>query len=199
MKILSKTLVGTVAAGAMAISAASPVAAQNRDWNRGHDRDGVSAGDVIAGALIIGGIAAVASAASRDNGRYDSRYDRSGYPNGNYGRYDNAYGGNPRQAVEQCVFAAERGAQRSRWGRGADVTDIREVRQTRYGYEVRGRIAVNGSNRGWRNGDSNYGNGWGNDYRGWNSNLRGYDSGTFKCSYERGRVSDLDYSGIRGL
>ena len=195
MKTFTKTLVGTVAAGAMAVSAAAPASAQNRDYR--HDRDGVSAGEVIAGALIIGGIAAAVSAGS--NGRYDRdyRYDRSGYPNGSYGndgRYGNYYGGNPRQAVEQCVYAAERQA-----GRRADVTDIRDVRQTRYGYEVRGRIAVNGSNRGWRNGDSNYGQGWNNDYRGWNSNLRGYDSGSFKCRYERGRVYDIDYSGIRGL
>ena len=29
--------------------------------------------------------------------------------------------------------------------------------------------------------------------------MRGYDSGSFKCKFERGRVVDLDYSGIRGL
>ena len=197
MKTLSKGLIGTVAAGAMAVSAATPAFAQYRDYR--HDRDGVSAGEVIAGALIIGGIAAAVSAGS--NGRYDRdyRYDRSGYPNGSYGndgRYGNNYGGNPRQAVEQCVYAAERNAQR--YGR-ADVTDIRDVRQTRYGYEVRGRIAVNGSGRDWRGGDRRYGNGWNNDYRGWNDNLRGYDSGSFKCRYERGRVYDIDYNGIRGL
>ena len=34
---------------------------------------------------------------------------------------------------------------------------------------------------------------------GWNNNLRGYDSGSFKCKYERGRVTDIDFSGLRGL
>lgn len=79
------------------------------------------------------------------------------------------------------------------------MTDIRDIRQTRYGYEVRGRIAVNGNGRDWRRGDSNYGRGWGGDYRGWNDGLRGYDSGSFRCQIERGRIVDIDYSGIRGL
>ena len=51
MKTISKALIGTVAAGAMALSA-SPAAARDR-----HD-DGIDAGDIIAGALVIGGIAA---------------------------------------------------------------------------------------------------------------------------------------------
>ncbi len=196
MKINSKALLGTVAAGAMALTSATPAFAQYRD------RDGISAGDVIAGALIIGGIAAIASAASNNDDR-DYRYDRAGY--GGYG-YDQGYGyrddyaarGNPRRAVEQCVRAAERNAARYSYGR-ADVTDVRDIRETRYGYEVRGRIAVNSNGRDWRRGDGYYGRGWNGDYRGWNNNLRGYDSGTFKCRFERGRIIDLDYSGIRGL
>ena len=73
MKNMSKALVGTVAAGAMAMASASPAMAQSRYDHR--DRDGIDAGDIIAGALIIGGIAAVASAAGR--GRYDGY--RGGY------------------------------------------------------------------------------------------------------------------------
>lgn len=206
MKILSKALVGTIAAGAMAISSA-PAFAQDGGHRR--DRDGVSAGDVIAGALVIGGIAAIASAASNNDRRdRDYRYDRAGYGGSyggtygsNYGNgYDrgNGYRENPRQAVEQCVRAAEREAGRSSYGR-ADVTDIREVRDTRNGLEVKGRIAINSMGRNWRTSDSNYGRGWGGDYRGWNNNLRGYDSGSFKCKYERGRVTDIDFSGLRGL
>ncbi|MDE2412731.1 MAG: hypothetical protein KGM18_13255 [Sphingomonadales bacterium] len=200
MKTLSTALVGTIAAGAMAISSATPAMADTY----GHrDRDGISAGDVIAGALVIGGIAAVALAASSRDRGYDRdyRYDRAGYGwNGNYnddnrGSY---WGGNPRQAVEQCVYAAERTAGRYSYGR-ADVTDIREVRDTRYGFEVRGRIAVNQMGRGWRSGDGYYGRGWGGDYRGWNNGLRGYDAGSFKCKFERGRVAGIDFSGIRGL
>jgi hypothetical protein len=202
-KALAKGAIATVAAGAMAVSSASPAFAEHRD------RDGISAGDVIAGALVIGGIAVIASAASKNNRDYDSRdgdyrYDRAGYGsydnNGGYGRYDrDEYRrGNARQAIEQCVRTAERQASRYSYGR-ADVTDVRDIRETRWGYEVRGRIAVNGSGRDWRHGDNDYGRGWGGDYRGWNSSMRGYDSGSFKCRFERGRIVDLDFSGIRGL
>jgi hypothetical protein len=207
MKTLSKALVGSIAAGAMAISSATPAAARDH-----RDGNGISTGDVIAGALIIGGIAAVASAASNNDrdyrdGRYrdgDYRYDRAGYGDGYGSDRGHGYGGgrwgggNPRSAVEQCVYAAERQAGRYSYGR-ADVTDIRSVRDTRHGYEVRGRIAVNSRGHSWRRGDSNYGQGWGGDYRGWNDGLRGYDSGSFTCRFERGRVVDLDFNGIRGL
>ena len=182
MKTITKALVGTVAAGAMAMGSASPAAAQYRDRYR--DRDGVDVGDVIAGALIIGGIAAVASAASR-GGRYDRYDDR--YYDGYYNR-----AGNPRAAVEQCVYAAERNASRYSYGGGAQVTDIRNIDRKRDGYTVKGRIAVNTRSSNWRRG-------WGNDFRGWNSRYNGYDAGTFKCDVRYGRVVDLDYSGIRGL
>ena len=191
MKNMSKALVGTIVAGAMVMSSATPAFAQSRH----HDRDGISAGDVIAGALIIGGIAAIASAASKsDRGYYrddDYRYDRAGYGD----RYN--YRANPRQAVEQCVRAAERYAGQ-RYDR-ADVTDIRQIRDTRYGYEVKGRIAVDTRRGGWRQGDGYYGNGWNGDYRGWNQSMRGYDAGSFKCRVERGRVVDVDVNGVRGL
>lgn len=197
MTKFGKALFGTVAAGAVMAVSVTPAVARDRNDN------GIGAGEIIAGALVIGGIAAVATAAS-DNGRYDRgyRYDRAGY--GDYDRYDRGgrgYGynsGNPRQAVAQCVRAAERDATRYSYG-NADVTDIRGVRETRYGYEVRGRIAVNSMGRGWRNGDNRYGRGWDGDYRGWNNRLRGYDSGSFTCRIEGGRVTDLDYSGLRRL
>ena len=182
MKNLSKALVGTVAAGAMAMTSAAPAQAQGRDRDR-RDNDGISAGEVIAGALIIGGIAAIASASSssRRGDRYDDR------------------AGNPRQAVEQCVNAAERNASRYSYRGNAQVTDIRNVDRKRDGYTIKGRIAVNTQGREWRRGDNRYGSGWGNDYRGYNDNYRGYDSGRFTCDVRYGRVTDVDYSGIRGL
>jgi hypothetical protein len=195
MKTLTKALLGTGAAAAAMVSAVQPAAARDR-------HDGISAGDIIAGAVVLGGIAAVAGAiGDNDRDRYGysygeqydryDRYDRSGY---------NGYNGynNPRQAIEQCVYAAEQSAGRYSYGR-ADVTDIRDVDRTRYGYTVRGRIAVNSSGRGWRNGDPIYGRGWNRDYRGYNSGLRGYDSGSFKCKVEYGRVVDIDFNNIRGL
>jgi len=186
MKTITKALVGTVAAGAMAMGSAAPAQAQWRDRDRDrydHD-DGIDAGDIIAGALIIGGIAAVASAAGRDRDYYDDGY--RGYDRGYY------RAGSPRRAVEQCVYAAERNASRYSWGGRAEVTDIRDIDRRRDGYTVRGRIAVNTRNNYWRRG-------WGNDWRGWNDNYRGYDAGRFRCDVRYGRVVDLDYSGIRGL
>jgi hypothetical protein len=171
MKTLIEALAGTAVAAAMVVGAVSPALAQDRR----HD-DGIRPGEVIAGALVVGGIAALA--ANHDDHRFNDR---------RFAPVD------PRQAVDQCVRAAERGATRLR----GDVTDVRGVRQTRQGYEVRGRIAVKSFAGQWR-GRGQYGNGWGGDLRGWNSNLRGYDAGTFTCTYERGRTS-VDYNGIRGL
>ena len=198
MSFMSKALLGTGAAAAALISTASPALAR--------DRDGIDVGDIIAGAVVIGGIAAVAGAIGNNDGYRGGTYgypydgygygDRYGY-NGAYDRY--GYNtGNPRQAVETCVRAAENSASRYSYGR-ADVTDVRDIDRNSRGYTVKGRIAVNSLGRGYRNGDSYYGRGWNNDYRGWNSNLRGYDAGNFKCRVEYGRVVDLDFSGIRGL
>ncbi|AKH41173.1 hypothetical protein FHS61_001698 [Altererythrobacter atlanticus] len=187
MMTISKALVGTFAAGAMAMASASPTLAQDRRHHR--DNDGIDAGDVIAGALIIGGIAAVAAAASnRDDRRYRDRRYR-----------DRDYRDNPRNAVEQCVRAAERTANRYSYGGRSKVTDIRDVDRKSNGYKIKGRIAVNQNGRDWRRGDRNYGRGWDNDYRGWNDRYRGYDSGRFTCRVKYGRVVDIDYSGIRGL
>ena len=76
MKTITKALVGTVAAGAMAMASAAPAQAQYRD----RDRGGIDAGDIIAGALIIGGIAAVTGAiGGRNRGYNDGRvYEGSG-------------------------------------------------------------------------------------------------------------------------
>ncbi|SFG34535.1 hypothetical protein SAMN05518801_11822 [Novosphingobium sp. CF614] len=209
MRTFIKTLVGTVAAGTMAVTAATPALADSYRHdtyrNNSHRSGGIDGGDVIAGALVIGGIAAIAAASSnnRDDDRYDVRYDRDyrGDQRGDYGRYGRArYGISPRDAVERCVAAATRTANRYSYGGSARVTDIRDVDRSAYGYRVEGRIAVNSMGRGWRHGDRDRGNGWGNDYRGWNGGLRGYDAGRFECTTDyRGRVADLDFSGIRGL
>ena len=176
MKTISKALIGTVAAGAMAL-AASPAAARDR-----HD-DGIDAGDIIAGALVIGGIAAVASSIGKDRG-YNGTYGGPYYGdyNGRYGNYGYNYNryGNSRQAVEQCVAAAQRGAY------GARVTDIRSIDRKRDGYRIKGTVVVN-----------ERGGGWGRDYN-YRYSGRNYDQGKFSCDVQYGRVVDLDYSGLRG-
>lgn len=190
MKTMSKALlkgtIGTVAAGAMAMASATPAFANDRHRDRGID-----AGDIIAGALIIGGIAAVASAASNDRDRYR-------YRDGRYYDRDYRVRGNPRAAIERCVNAVERDARRAGY-RFADVTQIRDVDRERRGWEVKGRLVVDGQ-RGY----SRYGDRYNRydrydryDRRGYDR--RGYDQGKFTCEIERGRVVDIDYSGIRGL
>lgn len=94
-------------------------------------------------------------------------------------------GGNARVAINACSRAAERSASRHGYGR-ANVSDIRDVRNTRHGFEVRGRIDVRD---GWRGVDRND----------WRRNDRGRDSGSFQCRFERGRIVAFDIDGIRGL
>jgi hypothetical protein len=192
MKTLTKTLVGTAAALAVAAGSAVPAAAQDRH----RDRDGLSTGEVIAGALIIGGIAAVAASASnsRDRDYNDRNYRDRDYRGGNSGWYD--YNSNRRgnrnnnadRAVEQCVRAAERQAER--WGGGrADVTQIRDVERERNGFEVRGTIAVRTYN--------NRGGNWNNYRRGYRNS--GFEEGRFTCDFRRGQVTNVDFRGLRGL
>jgi hypothetical protein len=188
MKTLSKALAGTVAAGAMVLASATPAVARDHD-------DGIDAGDVIAGAVIIGGIAAILSSGNNNRDRYDyrdGRYHDGDTYNGGYNRY-----GNPRNAVERCIAAVENDARRAGY-RSADVTEIRDVDRAGRGFEVKGRLVVDGS-RGWGNYNRQY-NRY-DRYDRYGNYDRGYDrdSGRFTCDFERGRVVDLDYSGIRGL
>ncbi|MEY4270118.1 MAG: hypothetical protein RLZZ58_1334 [Pseudomonadota bacterium] len=190
---IARAAIGAAVAGAMTLTA-TPAFARHRD------DDGIDAGEVIAGAVILGGLAAILSSnggkdryGDRDV-RYDNgRYDNGGYDNGRYdndrygdrdGRYgDNRYGndrgryGNSRSAVNQCVTSVE---QRSgRYGR-TDVTEIRSIDRIRGGYEVRGRVVVRDGYRG------NWGRGRGGSY----------DQGRFSCTVRYGRVDDIRLSGL---
>ncbi|WP_336986165.1 hypothetical protein [Altererythrobacter aquiaggeris] len=187
MTNLNKALVGTMAAGAMAFSAAPAVA---------RDNDRIDAGEVIAGALIIGGIAAVLGSSNRDDRYYDRRgYGDRDYRDRDYRGRDYRRGVGQRAAVKRCVNRAER--QALRYGaRRADVTDIREVERTRYGWKIDGRIAV--QSRNYR--DRNYrASGWDNDYRGYDRRRHsGYDSGRFTCRVDYdGRVQRVDFKKLR--
>lgn len=180
MQSFTKAALCTAAAGAMAFTSAAPAEAQRY---RDRDNDGISAGEVIAGALIIGGIAAIASASNKDRDRYrDHRY-RDNYYRSN---------GNPRRAINQCVRVAENQARRAGY-RFANVVDINRVRDTRRGWNITGRIEVDGA-RGYRDQRRGYNDRY--DRRGYN---RRGDTGRFSCQIRRGRVVDVDYRGIRGL
>jgi hypothetical protein len=167
MNKLNKALVGTAAAAAMAVSA-SPVMAKD---GRNH---GPSTGEIIAGVAIVGAIAAIASSGNSRNSNYrGDRYDNNRYTESRFGsRYRHI---DQRQAVNRCVRAAEHGA--ANYGR-ANVTDIRDVDRTRYGYRVKGRILVEqGRSRYQRSGRT--------------------DKGSFTCYIEGNRVSNVQYSGLR--
>ena len=176
---ITKGTLGTVAAGAMALATASPAMA-----DRGHHRDrNIDAGDVIAGAVIVGGIAALAGAFNKKDRRYHDRHYRGDHYRG--GHYNNGYAynrGGGQRAIERCIRVAERQARRFGGYRYADVTQIRDVDRTRYGWRVKGRIEV----QGLRGGGYGYGN-------------QGYDRGKFTCYFERGNRPQIDFRSIRGL
>jgi hypothetical protein len=179
MKTLSKTIL--LAAGAATLAASSPAIARHHRY----DRDGIDAGDVIAGALIIGGIAAIAAAASNNNRYHDRDRSYDDYYGNGYGR--GGYGS--RAAVDQCVRAAQRQASRYGWAR---ITDVTRIDRVRGGYEVRGRLVVE---------DRYARNGYGRDYdRGYYYDRYndGYDKGKFSCVTRYGNVEDVDLSGLRG-
>ena len=197
MKIFTKGLLGAGAAAAALVSTAAPAEAQNRY----RDRDGISTGEVIAGAVILGGLAAVLSAGK--SGRYRDGYN-SDYNDGGYSY--NTDSGSSRAAINQCVNSVEN--QSGRYG-GSNVTQIRSIERTRYGYRVEGNLDGQNGSRG--NDRYNQNDRYGQDYRYdqrnrydhndrynrndyGNGNYRGYDGGQFTCYVERGRVIDIDYN-----
>jgi hypothetical protein len=143
MKAISKTMLGAGAAAVAALSFAAPAEAQYRRYHR--DR-GVDAGDIITGVAILGGIAAVTSALSRDGSRYG------------YG-YGNRYRTNYNYAVQACAQEAQR------MGRGqVQILDVDRAGNDRY--RVRGIVQAGygGYDRYDRGYDSRYGYGGRDDF-----------------------------------
>lgn len=165
---LARLSLGAVAATALTAASVTPAMARDH-----RDNDGIGAGEIIAGAVVIGGLAALAGAfdGDRDRDRWDyrdSRWDRGD-------RWDRGgWGINPRTAVDRCVRAAENQARRFGGYRYADVIDVRDIDRTRNGFRVRGRIDVGG---------------------GWNRN----DRGNFTCRLDGRGQPLIDFDGIRGL
>jgi hypothetical protein len=88
--------------------------AQNHRWGRYRDRDRIDAGDVLAGVLILGTVAAIAGAAKGNRDRVE-RAPPPPFPDDRYryrsGEYDSDGRGLDR-AVDMCVDEIERGSDR---------------------------------------------------------------------------------------
>lgn len=114
----------------------------NRGW-RGHRDRGIDGGDVLAGILVIGGIAAIASAANRS--QQERREREAGYPETRYpdretrGFGDDRGGADARyaasrgmeNAVDSCVDEVQRSDR--------DVYSVDEVGREDDGWRVTGR------------------------------------------------------------
>jgi hypothetical protein len=172
MTRISKFVTGAAAAALMAVSTATPAMARHGD--------GIDTGDVIAGVAIIGGVAAIAAALSRDGNSYG--YD-----------YRSRYRGGYTAAVSACGYQAER------YGRGrVQIVDVDRRGNDRF--RVRG--VIDGGNSGY----GNYGAAVGYDrydrddrYGYGDDNRYGYDRSdrygrmSFSCTARgNGRVTDFD-------
>lgn len=164
----SKAVIGAALMGAMALGS-TPAVAQDRGG------DGIGAGEIIAGAVVLGGLAAILSSGGndRDHDRYAYDRNRGGY--GNQG-YDYRRYGDSRSAVTQCVRSVERSS--SRYGR-TNVRQVTSVDRKRDGYRIKGQVIAD--NRNDRR--------WGDRHR--------YQTGKFTCDVKYGRVQDVKISGLR--
>lgn len=158
--MLKKSRIATVLASlAVASLAAPPAMANHRGWGGwggwGHrHRDRIDTGDVLAGILIIGGIAAVASAASnanknkqRDRDR-DYRYPERDYPqarerSGGYADNDRGERQDWRGtntgidgAIDRCMDEVARGS--------AKIEEVDSVNRDGDGWRVQGRMSGGG-------------------------------------------------------
>ena len=171
---LARGAAAVLAAGALALTSASPALAS--DDRRG----GPSAGEVIAGVAIVGGLAALA-------GAFDGDRERGGWQEANWRGGDGwdrnwerrGFGRGDRGLVERCARNAEIEARRRGGWRFAQVTEIRDIDRTRDGrIRVRGVLEVQGS-------------------PGFSG--RNFDRGRFNCFADgRGRPF-VEFGGIRGL
>jgi hypothetical protein len=95
---------------------ADAVNAQDHRWRRYRHHDGLDGGDVLAGVLVLGGIAAIASAASHADRDRDYRYPDARYPQRPYDSRYRSVPSDPRyddsrgivRAVDMCVREVER-------------------------------------------------------------------------------------------
>lgn len=121
---------------------------ENADWRgRGYGRHhrgrGVDGGDILAGVLILGGIAAIASAASNaGNSRDDYPYEEP-YPDyrPDYNDSRSYMGNGIDNAVDMCVGEVERGNER--------VAAVDNAARTGDGWRISGQMDAGGNFSCW--------------------------------------------------
>lgn len=142
----------TLAAVATFSIAATPALARDRwgggNWGRHYKHDRVDAGDIFAGVLIIGAIAAIASASSKAKKEQrqvepEPRYPDNDYQRGNPGSYGNddrpewREGTGIDSAVNRCRDEVSRGTTR--------VDTVESVAREGDGWRVQGRATGGGA------------------------------------------------------
>ena len=144
----SKFTAALAASAACALAASPALAHEHGNWGGGgwgHHDDGLDVGDVFAGLLVIGGIIAIASAASNasknaHSGAYKAPPARSGETYGNDTRpqwqQHETGGGGIDNAVDRCTEEVARGTTR--------VDRVDTVSRSGEGWRVAGR-ATSGS------------------------------------------------------
>lgn len=124
---------------------------QEMDWRGRRYRDrGVSGGDILAGVLILGGIAAIASAASSSNNdrRVREQYSyREPYHDERPDYYESrrSSGSGIDNAVEMCVDQVERGNDR--------VSSVDNASRTGDGWRISGQLGAGGGFSCWIDND----------------------------------------------
>lgn len=149
MKPFSVSIAALVSASLLATPAAAAVMPVTRNadvastaipstahsgWGRYRRHDRIDAGDVLAGVLILGGIAAVANAASSANRRERSYPYPPRYPDQRPQNRTDARGIDG--AVDMCVREVERNAR---------VAEVDRVERDAAGWRVSGSVATGGS------------------------------------------------------
>ena len=156
--------------------AATPAEARKRygGWHH-RDRDNISTGEVLGGLFVIGAIAAIASAASKDKDqRREPRYDPP-YPNDQYRevpRYEPDTDNDPSTGAYGRGEAEARAADACSWAVEGEMGDDARVDS------IPGTEANNG---GW--------------YVTGTASRSGGDTRSFGCSYRGGRVVDVNFGG----
>jgi hypothetical protein len=155
--MLKKSRIATVMATLAVVSLAAPPAmANHRNWGGwgGHrHRDRVDTGDVLAGILILGGIAAVASAASNAKKKNKPRDEDYRYPDNDYPQRERSSGGYAEDdrderpagrtsntgidgAIDRCMDEVSRGSTK--------IDEVDSVNRDGDGWRVQGRTSGDG-------------------------------------------------------